>query len=93
MTPRQWRRDESTRSNGLSWTQIGRAAVLALAGVGLATPAHADFFDDVRHTFQKDIPRTFEEDIPRAFGAEPKKSPKPPNRNNATKPPPAEQRR
>ncbi len=50
--------------------------VLAVAGVaGPAPPSvhRADFFDDVRRTFQKDIPRTFEQDIPRAFGVVPKK--------------------
>ncbi len=68
-------------------------ALLGVAAVAWPRPAHADFFDDVRRTFQKDIPRTFEEDIPRAFGAVPKRSPKPPNRNNAARRPPAEQRR
>ncbi|MBC7802100.1 MAG: hypothetical protein H7Z10_15900 [Gemmatimonadaceae bacterium] len=56
-----------------------------------AAPARADFFDDVRRTFQKDIPRTFEQDIPRAFGANPKKTPNEPKR--PAKPPPAEPRR
>ena len=49
--------------------------MLAMAGVACATPARADFFDDVRRTFQKDIPRTFEQDIPRFFGAKPKTEP------------------
>ena len=66
------------------------AVMLALAGIACATPAHADFFDDVRRTFQKDIPRTFEQDIPRFFGAQPKK---PPSTKADTKPPPATPRR
>ena len=52
-----------------------RAALLTLAGLSSAAPARADFFDDVRRTFQKDIPRTFEQDIPRFFGATPKAEP------------------
>ncbi len=49
----------------------------ALALLASAAPARADFFDDLRRTFQKDSPRTFEEDIPRAFGANPRKGPAP----------------
>lgn len=52
-----------------------RSALLALAGIACAAPARADFFDDVRRTFQKDIPRTFEQDIPQFFGAKPKTPP------------------
>ncbi len=52
-----------------------RLALAALAGVACATPARADFFNDVRRIFQKDIPRTFEQDIPRFFGAKPKTPP------------------
>lgn len=66
-----------------------RAALPILAGLASATPARADFFDDVRRTFQKDIPRTFEQDIPRFFGAKPKKPPEKPT----AKPPPAAPRR
>jgi hypothetical protein len=36
-----------------------------------ATPARADFFDDVRHTFQTDVPHFFQDDIPCAFGGQP----------------------
>ncbi len=46
-----------------------------IAAVAWTRPAQADFFDDVRRTFQKDIPRVFERDIPCAFGATPKKEP------------------
>ena len=67
-----------------------RAALLTLAGLSAAAPARADFFDDVRRTFQKDIPRTFEQDIPRFFGAQPKK---PTPAKADTKPPPAAPRR
>ena len=52
-----------------------RAAPLILIGAASAAPAPADFFDDVRRTFQKDTPRTFEQDIPRFFGAKPKAEP------------------
>jgi hypothetical protein len=34
-------------------------------------PARADFFDDVRRTFQTDIPHFFQDDIPCAFGGQP----------------------
>ena len=43
-------------------------ALLMLAG---ATPARADFFDDLRRTFQTDIPHFFQDDIPCAFGGQP----------------------
>lgn len=66
---------------------------LVLTSAGMSLPARADFFDDVRRTFQKDIPRTFEEDIPRFFGADPKKPPRPPNQDKAVKQPSAEPRR
>jgi hypothetical protein len=45
-------------------------AVSALASLS-ATPAHADFFDDMRRTFQTDIPHFFQDDIPCAFGGQP----------------------
>jgi hypothetical protein len=45
-------------------------AALLLASVALA-PAHAEFFDDVRRTFQTDIPHFFQDDIPCAFGGQP----------------------
>jgi hypothetical protein len=38
-------------------------AVLALA----PKPAHADFFDDARKTFQTDIPHFFTQDVPHFF--------------------------
>jgi hypothetical protein len=45
----------------------------AIAGLTLAygAPARADFFDDVRRTFQTDIPHFFQDDIPCAFGGQP----------------------
>ena len=67
-------------------------AAAALAAASAARPARADFFDDVRRTFQKVIPRTFEQDIPRAFGAEPRKSEATPARGPARKPQPAQPR-
>jgi hypothetical protein len=45
-------------------------AALMLASVA-PTPARADFFDDVRRTFQTDIPHFFQDDIPCAFGGQP----------------------
>jgi hypothetical protein len=45
-------------------------AALMLASVAPA-PARADFFDDVRRTFQTDIPHFFQDDIPCAFGGQP----------------------
>ena len=51
--------------------------------------AHADFFDDLRRTFQTDIPHFFQDDIPCAFGGGPtsgtKKSCK--DGDHAAKPP------
>jgi hypothetical protein len=45
---------------------------LAVAALLLAAaPARADFFDDVRRTFQTDIPHFFQDDIPCAFGGRP----------------------
>jgi hypothetical protein len=44
--------------------------VLILVSVAPA-PARADFFDDVRRTFQTDIPHFFQDDIPCAFGGQP----------------------
>lgn len=77
---------------------VFRAVILAAAVAGTACPsaARADFFDDVRRTFQHDIPRTFEHDIPRAFGAERRTPPRQPaqaqrqatpRRNAAEQPP------
>jgi len=43
-------------------------AVLTSATIA---PARADFFDDVRRTFQTDIPHFFQDDIPCAFGGQP----------------------
>ena len=45
-------------------------AALMLASVAPA-PARADFFNDVRRTFQTDIPHFFQDDIPCAFGGQP----------------------
>ena len=44
--------------------------VLALASLAPIV-ARADFFDDVRRTFQTDIPHFFQDDIPCAFGGQP----------------------
>ena len=46
------------------------ATVLTLAALA-PSPARADFFDDVRRTFQTDIPHFFQDDIPCAFGGQP----------------------
>ena len=46
-------------------------ALLVAAVAGWPAPAHADFLDDVRRTFQKDIPRVFEQDIPAPSGQGP----------------------
>jgi hypothetical protein len=46
------------------------AAVLTLTVVAPA-PGRADFFSDVRRTFQTDIPHFFQDDIPCAFGGQP----------------------
>jgi hypothetical protein len=46
--------------------------VAALALVAMTpTLARADFFDDMRRTFQTDIPHFFQDDIPCAFGGQP----------------------
>ena len=45
-------------------------AVLTLASLA-PTPARADFFDDLRQTFDTDIPHFFQDDIPCAFGGQP----------------------
>ncbi len=44
------------------------AALLLACGAG---PARADFFNDVRRTFEVDIPHFFQDDIPCAFGGQP----------------------
>jgi len=36
-----------------------------------SAPARAEFFDDVKRTFQTDIPHFFQDDIPCAFGGQP----------------------
>ena len=45
-------------------------AALTLALLAPA-PAKADFFDDVRRTFQTDVQHFFQDDIPCAFGGQP----------------------
>jgi hypothetical protein len=45
-------------------------AVLSLASL-TPTRAQADFFDDMRRTFETDIPHFFQDDIPCAFGGQP----------------------
>jgi hypothetical protein len=46
--------------------------VLPVAALMLASvPARAEFFDDVKRTFQTDIPHFFQDDIPCAFGGQP----------------------
>lgn len=49
---------------------VALAAVVA-ALCGLSAPAHAEFFNDVKRTFQTDIPHFFQDDIPCAFGGQP----------------------
>ena len=44
--------------------------MIALTLVPLAS-ARADFFDDMRKTFETDIPHFFQDDVPCAFGAKP----------------------
>jgi hypothetical protein len=48
----------------------GPIAIVAFAPL-VSMPARADFFDDMRHTFQTDIPHFFQDDIPCAFGGQP----------------------
>ena len=46
--------------------------MLPVAALMLASaPARAEFFDDVKRTFQTDIPHFFQDDIPCAFGGGP----------------------
>jgi hypothetical protein len=46
--------------------------MLPVAALMLASaPARAEFFDDVKRTFQTDIPHFFQDDIPCAFGGQP----------------------
>jgi hypothetical protein len=45
-------------------------AALALGSLAPSS-ARADFFDDMRRTFQTDIPHFFQDDIPCAFGGRP----------------------
>jgi hypothetical protein len=45
--------------------------VVATAAFLAPTAARADFFDDLRRTFQTDIPHFFQDDIPCAFGGKP----------------------
>ena len=46
--------------------------VLPVAALMLASAsARAEFFDDVKRTFQTDIPHFFQDDIPCAFGGHP----------------------
>lgn len=47
--------------------RLGFAAAMLL----VAGSARADFFDDVKRTFQTDIPHFFQDDIPCAFGGQP----------------------
>jgi hypothetical protein len=53
-----------------NWLLARPIAVLTLAFLAPAS-AHADFFDDMRRTFQTDIPHFFQDDIPCAFGGQP----------------------
>jgi hypothetical protein len=46
------------------------AGLIALALLA-PSPARAEFFNDVRRTFQTDIPHFFQDDIPCAFGGQP----------------------
>jgi hypothetical protein len=67
-------------------------AVLTLSSL-VPAPARADFFDDMRRTFQTDIPHFFQDDIPCAFGGQPTshtktscKSSSPPAKHDTDKP-------
>lgn len=56
----------------LKMTKLSKVVCLTLAGLALAAPAaHAEFFNDVRRTFQTDMPHFFQDDIPCAFGGQP----------------------
>jgi hypothetical protein len=56
----------------LTRTLFRAAWPLALLMVAAALhPARAEFFDDVKRTFQTDIPHFFQDDIPCAFGGQP----------------------
>ena len=61
--------------NWLLSATTGRAALIAGAAVAAlslgATAAHAEFFNDVKRTFQTDVPHFFQDDIPCAFGGQP----------------------
>ncbi len=55
------------------WRSSGAGLGVLACGflMSTAAPARADFFDDVRRTFQTDIPHFFQDDIPCAFGGQP----------------------
>jgi hypothetical protein len=59
----------TSNTRGLCYAALS-AAALTIAALA-PTPARADFFDDVRRTFQTDIPHFFQDDIPCAFGGQP----------------------
>jgi hypothetical protein len=50
---------------------FGWLLVASLLASAVPSPARAEFFNDVRRTFQTDIPHFFQDDIPCAFGGEP----------------------
>lgn len=52
-------------------TKACRIALVLVATSLWASAAHADFFNDVKRTFQTDVPHFFQDDIPCAFGGQP----------------------
>ncbi len=55
----------------LTFPTIWRAGLLAVAAFAFAPTAHAEFFSDVKRTFQTDVPHFFQDDTPCAFGGQP----------------------
>ena len=51
-----------------SQAAIGAGLMLSCWG---AAPAHAEFFNNVKRSFQTEIPHFFQDDIPCAFGGQP----------------------
>ena len=49
----------------LDYRRLSTSCIVLVAFFAL--PAHADFFDDARQTFQKDIPHFFQNDVPHFF--------------------------
>ena len=76
------------------WHVLPALPVAALLLAAATAPARADFFDDVRRTFQTDIPHFFQDDIPCAFGGKPTSGAKAScHGTEPAKPPPATAKR